>query len=153
MSPTKIPLVSLYREILTAALGPDPADPRLGPIADPVLALFPAIMEDPDAAYALLELWGAQSPKLGAAPRKEELAFLFRSCVLHTWPLLHMACMPPVGMSNDAAGVRKRTAMASRFAQTHPVETLSRVAAEWEHRPLSVGETAFRYADSLPPFA
>lgn len=91
----------------------------LAPAGDPVLAGFPALLDDPGLCAAFLTRWRAEllrSTATGAPPANAaELAAAFRLCATAVWAACGAQAVPPPGIANDMELATRRAGLIRQF--------------------------------------
>ncbi|EFN53588.1 expressed protein [Chlorella variabilis] len=144
--------VGLYRQLLAEAAGAPEGGATLAPVADPVLAAFPAILDDAELAAAFFSLWerqqagGADSP---AASTASTLRAGFQLCVVAVWAAAGAQAVPAPTAANHGSRCTERRRQLSSILQLHPVVGLSHAGHAWMHRPLEAEELCWGSMEQL----
>ncbi|KAK3235472.1 hypothetical protein CYMTET_54328 [Cymbomonas tetramitiformis] len=149
LEPSLVPIMLTFRHVLAERLYNASGDVHGDRQFQPILAVFPQLMDDPQLFAALVSLWSRETARLGSQ-RKDQTKRLeaLRACVLRVWPLLHFDRVPPGSLSSDLAHAEARTEVIRSFLKDRPVQALSHKADEWICRPFDVSELSYRYRDN-----
>mmetsp|Transcript_33006 Transcript_33006/g.105147 ORF Transcript_33006/g.105147 Transcript_33006/m.105147 type:complete len:583 (+) Transcript_33006:106-1854(+) len=146
-TPRFSPFITMYRKVLADRLLNFGS--FMNTVAEPILKVFPKVLDDADMTYAFLALWQKQASTSGNPSTVQQSVEMFRYVCLQIWPLMHMGAVQPPSISNDALHQRARSKSIVQFVAKHPHETCTYTPQHWMHRPFDTSELAFRYKDTL----
>lgn len=141
-SMSSIRLIRIYREMLAESILSPSAGFSSEPFADPVLKIFPRIVDDFDVCNQFLEMWKVVYKDV--QKRKSNIRSAFRDAVLRFWPAI--SCYSSLGHDvGQEVTVEQRKSRILELVQS-PLLTFSPPSTSQDvhlYKPFNIKEVAF----------